>query len=49
MMVLQGRYIYPRLFMEQAHYSDPEEALRDLTDETKIDFAVVMEELFGDG
>lgn len=49
MMVLQGRYTYPRLFMEQGHFFDPEEALRDLKDETKIDFAVVMEELFGDG
>ena len=29
--------------------ADTVEAIRDLTGETKIDFAVVMEELFGDG
>lgn len=49
MMVARGEYTYPRLFMEQATYESLEEAIRDLHDETKIDFSVVCDEIFGDG
>ena len=49
MMVLQGRYTYPRLFINQKYYTDIQEAIHDLRDETKIDYSVVCEEIFGDG
>lgn len=49
MMVQHGKYTYPRLFMDLQHYSDLSDAIRDLKDASKIDYATVMDEVFGDG
>lgn len=49
MMARQGRYTYPRLYVLQEYYNDMAEAVTDLYDETKIDYAAVCEEIFGDG
>lgn len=48
-MVQHGKYTYPRLYMDLQHYSDLSDALRDLKDASKIDYATVMDEVFGDG
>ena len=49
MMVTDGKYTYPRLFLHQKSYQSLQEAITDLNDETKIDYTVVCDEIFGDG
>ena len=49
LMEVRGEYTYSRLFIRQAVYDDEQDAIRDLKDESKIDFSPVFDEIFGDG
>ena len=49
MMVWDGKYTYPRLYIEQKSYKSLEETIADLNDESKIDYSKVCDEIFGDG
>ena len=49
MIVWDGKYTYPRLFVEQKLYHSLREAIEDLNDEVKIDYSKIGDEIFGDG
>ena len=48
-MVWDGKYTYPRLYIEQEVYENLGEAFVDLNDETKINYSKICDEIFGDG